>query len=432
VLAGQAAALAGSIGLTKVLASRLGAEQYGRYALGLTAAVFLNQFVFGPLTTSALRYFSTYRDRGLLRPFLRALRRLVAAILVVVVIAVVCAAALLVRSQGRDWAALIVFAAALGILQNIFGLLNALEIAARHRARAALYQAADPTVRLLVAGALLWMLRPSAVVAMAGVTVAMLIVTLSQATVSRRLADDGPPAEAEDVSVETKRATHALVNYTKFFMVAGLFAWLQLSSDRWALKLYLDDASVGIYAAAYQLASVPAVVLASCVSQFFSPIVFQRARDGNSGASLSEARHVIRLGTLALVLLTLGSAAVAAVAGERLVVLFTSAAYRQSGAYVAPLVLGLGLLQIGHMLSLFAMSSNRLGGHLAVKVMHGLCAVVLNAGAVRAFGLTGVCWASIVSGAIYVALVLANNARITRTIVPEALTAATPLPVVQP
>jgi O-antigen/teichoic acid export membrane protein len=434
VLAGQAAALAGSIGLTKIIASRLGTEQYGRYALGLTAAVFLNQFVIGPLTTAAIRYFSTYRDNGLLQPYLRALRRLIAGIAVLVLIAVVPAAALLVRYQGTEWAALIVAAAVFGLVQNVFGLLNSLDIAARHRARAAVHQAADPAVRLLVASVLLWVLQPSAVVAMVAIAIAMTLVALSQAVAAKRATlepQTGSSPVRHFERSDTISAARTLVSYAKYFMVAGLFAWLQLSSDRWALKIYLDDASVGIFAAAYQLASVPSIVLASCVSQFFSPIVFQRARDGNSPASIAEARHVIRVGTMVLILLTVASGAVAAVAGERLVVLFTSPEYRSSGPYVAPLVLGLGLLQIGHMLSLLAMSSNKLKGHLAVRILHGVCAVVLNALAVRTFGLAGLCWASIVSGLIYVVLVLANNARIMRTLSPDAVGAVSPLPVLQ-
>ena len=433
VLAGQAAALAGSIGLTKVLASRLGAEHYGRYALGLTAAVFLNQFVFGPLTTATLRYFSAYRENDLLGPFLSALRWLVGALLAVVAVTVVPAALLVARYQGKEWAALMLLAAAFGVVQNIFALVNGLDIAARHRARAAVYQAADPAARLLLAGMFLALLRPSAVVAMGAVTVAMFVVMASQATASRAFGGGPAPARAHgpDLASDTRAARWALVKYARYFTIAGLFAWLQLSSDRWALKLYLDDAAVGIYTAAYQLASVPAVVLAGCVSQFFSPIVFQRARDGNSAASLADARHVIRVGVLALSVLTVASAGVAGVAGERLIVLFTSAAYRQSGAYVTPLILGLGLLQIGHMLGLLAMSSNRLKGHLVVKIVHGVCAVVLNAASVRAFGLPGLCWVSIASGALYVALVLANNARIMRTLSPDALGAVSQAPVLQ-
>lgn len=434
VFAGQAAALVGTIGLTKVVASRLGTGEYGQYALGLTAAVFLNQVLMGPVTTAAFRFFSTYRDSGRLEPFRRALVWIVAAIVGVVMVIAVPVAAIVARSQSPEWAVLIVAAAVFGIIQNVFGLLNGLDIAGRHRARAAFHQALDPAVRLAICALLLWVFGPTALVAMLGVTVGMTLVTVSQSLTSHELAGRRAPdarQSSESRQAETRAAARTIVGYAGYFMVAGLFAWLQLSSDRWAVKVYLDDASVGIFAAAYQLASVPSVVLASCVSQFFSPIVFQRARDGQTTAAMADARYVIRVGTLVLIVLIAAGAAVAAVLGEQLIVWFTSDAYRESGRYVAPLVVGLGLLQVGHMLSLFAMSSNRLNGYLAVKATHGVCALVLNVLSVWLFGLAGLCWASVVSGLIYLVLVLVNNARIMRTMSSEAIAAVSPLPVLQ-
>jgi O-antigen/teichoic acid export membrane protein len=416
VLLGQGAAMAGSIGLTKVVASRLGTEQYGRFALGLTVAVFLNQFLIGPIITSALRFFSSYRDSGRLDIFLGAVSRLVGGAVALVGVVAVPVAAFVWRAFGTQWAALMLLAAWYGVAQNVFSLVNSLDIAARHRRRAAVYQAIEPATRLAFAAVLLWLGTRSAVEAMVGVTIGVSLVGGSQLQVFRRsLKISRSDAGYRRPSVEgVSSASAALLGYGKFFLFAGIFSSLQLSSDRWAVKIFLDDAAVGVYAAAYQLASVPAVVLAGCLSQFFSPIVFQRAGDGSSPVQMSAARHAIMTGTLVLVLLVIGSAAAAALAGERLVVLFTSAAFRASGPYVAPLVLGLGLLQVGHMLSLVAMSSNRLKGHLAVRILHGLAAVALNVAAVSHFGVIGLCWASVLGGALYVALVILNNARLLR------------------
>jgi hypothetical protein len=63
-----------------------------------------------------------------------------------------------------------------------------------------------------------------------------------------------------------------------------------------------------------------------------------------------------------------------------------------------------------------ALSSNRLKGHLVVRVIHGLVATTLNIWATRYFGVPGLCVALIVGSAVYVALVLFNNARITRSL----------------
>jgi len=433
VLAGQAVATAGSVGLTKVIASRLGAEQYGRYALGLTVAVLLNQFLLGPITTSALRFFSSYRDSGQLQAFLASLRRIMTRVAVGVVLAAIPAVAFVASRYSVDWAVLAALAAAFGLAQNTFGLANNLDIAARHRARAAIFQAADPVLRLLLAAVILTAFAPSATVAMVAVAAGITITcALQWWTLSRGLASDPAAAPgARPSPAEISAAMAAVLRFARYFMVSGAFTWLQLSSDRWAVKLFLSDAAVGLFAVAYQMASVPGVILAGCLSQFVSPIVFQRAKEGTSRSALDHARRAMFVGVAALIALTVASTAVAFLFGEPLIVLFTSPAYRAGGAYVAPLVLGLGLLQIGHMLSLVPMSSNRLGGHLIVKIAHASLAVVLNALAVRAYGLPGLCVAAIASGAVYVALVLANNHRIMRTLTPDVVPAL-PKPLLQP
>src|SRR5262249_38120047 len=124
-------------------------------------------------------------------------------------------------------------------------------------------------------------------------------------------------AEPPPVGADVKAACWRLLDYGKYFMLWGAFTWLQLASDRWAVKLYLNDATVGLFAVAYQIASVPAVIVAGCLSQFITPIVFQRARSGNSREEIAGARRVMLVGAAALLLLTLVSSAAAAVLGDR-------------------------------------------------------------------------------------------------------------------
>jgi O-antigen/teichoic acid export membrane protein len=432
VLAGQAAALLGSVGLTKIVASQLGAEQYGRYALGLTVAVLLNQFLLGPVTTSAIRFFSVFREERRLHAFLAALRRTVGIVAAGVLAAAVLAAPYVTWRYGIAPWLLLAASATLGLAQNVFGLMNGLEIAARHRARAAVCQAADPVLRLAGAALVLWLVSRTATAAMTGVAAGMAVAAIVQwLTLSRSLVPALAAETATDDARQAAAARRTVLGYAKYFMAAGAFAWLQLSSDRWAVKVYLDDASVGLFAVAYQIASVPAVILAGCVSQFISPIAFQRAQSGTSPDAIAAVRRASFVGVGALVAVTAVSCVLAVAFGEPLVVFFTSPAYRASSAYIAPLVLGLGLLQVGHMLSLLPMSSNRLRGHLVVKVVHGLAAVTMNALAVRAYGLPGVCAAAVAGGMIYVALVTLNNHRIMRTLAPDA-PPPIPAPILQP
>jgi hypothetical protein len=91
---------------------------------------------------------------------------------------------------------------------------------------------------------------------------------------------------------------------------------------------------------------------------------------------------------------------------------------------LAPLVLGLGLLQVGHMLSLVPLSSNRLKGHLVVRIVHGAAATSFNIIAAKHFGVAGLCAASILGGVVYIVLALINNARVLRAVAGQPVTAS--------
>ncbi len=113
VLVGQGLTLVLSIAMLKVLTWQLGAEEYGRFALGLSIAGVLNLFVYGPLVQAVSRYFHLSAAAGAVAEF----NQLVGWLLrwIAVSVAVAMGLAFLVGdwldlSLGTGWAALILIA----------------------------------------------------------------------------------------------------------------------------------------------------------------------------------------------------------------------------------------------------------------------------------------------------------------------------------
>ena len=413
VAAGQAAALLVGVVLTKVLTSSLGPEEYGRFALALTVPTLLNQTLFGPLTVAVMRFFSTYAERGLLETMLavvaRALRR---AIVVLALASVAVALAVGLLSEDVSWALLVIAAFAFGVVYSLFSLYNTMQVAQRKRIDAAAHQALDPASRLLGATAAIVTLGPSAVSAMLGLIVGAMGVAMSQARSFRRSLRIARPEPRASAPTDVARE---LWDYGRYYLYFGWSTWALLASDRWALKTFGNDAGVGTYAAAFQLASLPATVAAGAFAQFVIPIVFQRAGDASDAARRRRALTTITLSTLVMAVFIGVSAVVALLAGEPIVVLFTSDAFRQGGAYLPLLVIGLGLMKIGHLLALVPTSFNQMRAYTAIKIGHSLGAVLANAVAAWGFGVVGVCVAQLLIGIAFVILMLWNNVRILRT-----------------
>ena len=61
VILGQLTSAVGSLAAVRLLTAYLDAEAYGKFALGSTIALLVNQSLFGPLTNACVRYWSVYK-----------------------------------------------------------------------------------------------------------------------------------------------------------------------------------------------------------------------------------------------------------------------------------------------------------------------------------------------------------------------------------
>ncbi len=412
VLAGQVAALAAFILTTKVLATSLGHQEYGRFALGMTVPVLLNQFLFGPFTVAVTRYSAPYQERGLIHTMVAVIGQFAGIMTSSLFLAGVVISVAIGRLEGSTWGWLFLAALLFGLLQSLQGLFNSIQVATRRRMSAALHQALDPISRLVFGAAAVLLVSRSAEVATSGLAVGIAFVLLSQYYWLRKSL---PPKEVvqADQFVAIRRT---LWEYSRNFVFMGFFAWGQLASDRWSLKVFHGDSTVGIYSVVFQLASIPGVFLAGALAQFINPIVFQHAGDARNEERMASSIRIIRTGVVAMVALIGGSMLVSLWIGRSILVLFTSDAYLSGASYIPLVILGLGLMQIGHMLALVPLTYYSMRAYSVIKILHSIMAVGLNILGAWLYGIMGVSLSLVVSGILYVTIVALNNAHILRTL----------------
>lgn len=403
---GQAATMMGSLIGVRMLTGVLPPEAYGELSLGMTAAVLVNQVIFGPVSQASLRFFAPAREADEFRHFTSALSGLLLwSFAVMAALAVfVCFVLLLTGHAGRIWLALAAFGYAL--FWGYSTVLGGIQNAARQRAVVAWHNALSTWARFMVAAGMVVWLGVNSAIAMAGYVWASLIVLLSQLWFfKQRFLDDRGSGEG---SVECSRLWRSsMVGYAWPFACWGVLTWAQMASSRWALQIFTSTQDVGLYTALYQLGYAPITILTGLMVQLLAPIFFQRAGDASDPSRMRDVYSLNwRLTLWALILASVMSLAAAALHGTVFHLLVDRAYYSVSG--LLPLmVLSSGLFAAAQFALISLLSKTESLTLLAPKVVTAALGVLLNFAGAIWLGVPGVVGANLVFSIAYLAWILA-------------------------
>ncbi len=304
IVLGQAMIVIGSLVGVRLLTELLSPSSYGELALGLTIATLVNQTILGPLGGGITRFYAPAIENGDISRYLNAARKLVLyAIGLIVLLAVASAVGLTIAGEAK-WVAFtgiaLLFAAFSGCNAVLSGILSA----ARKRAFVAFYQGGDTWLRVLISlGLLLWM-GATSTIAMAGYAVATVIAFSLQIYWVQKTIIGKPTITSEEKKWEVE-----IWNFSWPIGIYGIFTWMQLSSDRWALQVFSTTYEVGNYAVLYQLGFYPISMIIGVVLQFLVPILYQHAGDARDGARNKKVKKLswyLTLTTLGLTGLVFG------------------------------------------------------------------------------------------------------------------------------
>ena len=261
----------GSIVGVRLMTGLLDPAAYGELALGMTAAMLVNQAILGPLLNGVSRFYAPAKEEGDLPGYLAAVRRMAMSATALIASIAVCACAGLAiagRSAGPDCAR---------------------GARVRHAQRLQRHPQRHPECRPPARHR-----RPSPGPGVVG-------------AVSRRRRGDGvarlqQPRGDDRVHRErlpwcssrsacsfkgwrrrgrTRRAGpdggHTWA-YSWPFSTFGIFTWVQLASDRWALGMFGSTRDIGLFAVLFQVGYYPASLATGLAMQFLAPILYQRIR----------------------------------------------------------------------------------------------------------------------------------------------------------
>ncbi len=398
---GQTAAVLGAIVGIRLLTHALSPAIYGELALGLTMATLVQQVILGPLAGSSLRFFSPAQEANQIRSYIWGVQRLLRqATIILLGLATLLAVGIWLSGESQ-WLGLAMAALIFALLSGYSSALDGMQNAARQRAIVAWHDGLAVWLRFLIAVALVSVVGEFSQVAMVGYALASALVLGSQFWFFRHrifaLSSSEPPAAL----VQAQHWVKQMRSYAWPFTTFGLFTWVQISSDRWALQTFVSTEAVGLYAVLYQLGFYPITLLSGLLLQLVTPVLFNRAGDGTDPLRMESARHLNNRLVFGALMLT-GLATLATFLLHPLIFgILVAPEYRSVSPFLPWVVLSGGLFAAGQFASLLLMTNVKTQNLIAPKIVTALLGVTLNFCGAYALGLQGVILANLAFSFVY-------------------------------
>ena len=278
IIIGQAGtAVAGIFGI-KLLTNVLGPAEFGKLSLANTIiALISTNFLFGPLGAGIKRFWAICKSEGSLKEFYAASKQLKHRTIAISIVVSVVLTVIVFFFKGMEWATLFAVSTAAGIFGGWLGLRVAVFTAARKRPLVACLNIGNAFSRPVIAVCLVLLISVSAFWAMAGYLVAaILLVIVAEYFYVNIASSTSTSISGKNTAPNIKKN---IISFSWPFAIWGIFGWLHLSCDKWALQSFYGPEIVGAFAVVSQLAVYPLIFGSGFLSTLIVPVAYERAGD---------------------------------------------------------------------------------------------------------------------------------------------------------
>ena len=405
VVVGQGIGAFGSIIGVRFLTHAMTPNTYGEFALGMTIATLVNQIIFGPIANAILRFFSPALESHQLQTYVKSVYFLLNWATIVIGALVSCATLGLLITHHREWLIMLWVTIGYALLISYCQAMDGMQNAARQRIIVAWHDGVAPWLRPLMAISLIALLGSYSRVVMLGYLLATLLILGSQTFFfNRRILT----LTQSDEKVQGERSvwTGKMLSYAWPFASWGVFTWLQLVSDRWALQIFGTTTMVGLYTSLYQIGYYPLILLSGLLAQFISPILYSWAGSGEDTKRMQRVWHAT-IGMVTVILfISLVATTAAYLTHNFIFSSLVAPAYQIISPLLPGMVLAGGLFAAGQVASLFIMSNSKTRFLISPKIGTAFLGVGLNILGAFLGGVAGVVLASVLFSIVYCAWML--------------------------
>jgi O-antigen/teichoic acid export membrane protein len=401
IAAGQGAALIGGVLGVRLLTGAMSPEDYGILALSITIATLFQQIILSPIAVAALRFFAPANESHQLCSFLHGVRRLVSGASFLSLALTFSFIGVAYWLGFGKWFFLILGALVFSLLTGYSIVLDGIQNAARNRAIVAWHQALGQWLRFAAALVLIRWYEPAGTAAIWGYALGAAFVFISQYLFFQRKIERTAKAENTATNVQVQTQMSEMTRYGWPFAAWGLFAWAQMTSDRWALQMFWGAKEVGLYAALYQIGYYPVSLMSAWIVQLVTPILFAKAGEGSDPKRTLKAKDVNNRLVVAAVAMILPAVALAFCFHSFIFRLFVAPQYHSASGLLPWMILASGLFACSQMAvsSLLCLAESRV--LIFPKVATSLLGIILNIAGAYWGGLQGIVWAGVLFAFVY-------------------------------
>lgn len=389
-------AVIGSIFGVKLLTELLSPVSYGELALGMTAATLVNQTLFGPLSNGVIRFYAPADEKRQLDGYLYAVRQIAVSATGIIVLVLLFSVIGLIVAGLSKWIIIVIAAFLFSVFTGYNSIFDSIQNAARQRSIVALHQGIGPWLRFLVAAGLLLIWGRNSSVAMIGYALSVILLTGSQCIFFFKIIFKNV--------LKTKFKKYWQKQIWEFswpISIFGVFTWLQLVSDRWALELFSTTYEVGLYSVLFQLGYYPMSMASGVAVQFLTPIFFQRAGDATDSHRVANVTKMSWYTTVFTLCFTCFTFLVALFFHRQIFKFLVGIKYISISFLLPWMLLAGGLFAAGQALSLNLLSQMKTREIMTAKIVTSLMGAILNFAGAYWHGIKGIVIAGVVFSGIY-------------------------------
>ncbi len=278
---------------TRFLTHLMATDEYGRLALAISLST-LAVLIFGdPIGRTAVRFYSLWCRAGKPRGFLQNLGK--SMVRSTAGIGLCCIIAILYSQyfHAVTGTCLILVTGFFAVILVFNRVAMGLEDAARERRFRGVIQGGFEILRFGFAiGLIVIFTLPAAETVLTGFVLAGILVVIVHGIFLYRLFHrdqteiKGPALPDGEMDIARMRS------FQSPLVVSSICVWLVMMSERWALQYFGSPEEVGGYAAVYQLAFIPMLLVSNFMVLLIEPVLYQVVEPGGKTASSGQRQHI--------------------------------------------------------------------------------------------------------------------------------------------
>ena len=406
ILLAQFASAAGTWAVVKSVSNLTDVAGFGRFGIILAVAFAVNTLLFGPLAAWAQRHFQEAREQGAHHAYYRALGYAVLICTVVGGVVPLVAATFLTRPLARVGLTLgsVAVGLALGLIMSYSDTAIAITNAAFKRRSAAAFLVVGTWIRVLavITAWLVGARSATAYAASIALALALLVVVQVRELARDRRSWSVPPREPRSFLPSLREFMLPLV-------IWGLPGYVLSFGDRLLLAYFTGPSLVGVYVAMTAATVNVGYTFSAAANRVLEPAIYLASGAGVDAERVRRAHRVIRLTTLAAVVLSVPLLVVYALWPKPIIAFFSSGKYATHAGYLWVLLLSTVVFLLGQQLMLHGLVVKRPWVYVPIKFVHAGALATGLVLLVPRYGLAGVVWALLAAHSLQLLMVVGTN-----------------------